>query len=131
MHLIRVFFEKVKDLFMFHEGGTLDNYIVPPTVTAGSILWGILLRSAIIIIVTMFVVISLEQRELWWFAVFAFWIGVVYPAFRQWNKFQSRIKELRSDTLCGKCRYFVAESQLCSIYDEHIGNMNLPCNGES
>jgi len=49
---------------MFYEGGTIDNYIVPPAVTAGSILWGILLRSAVIIIITMFVVIFLEQREL-------------------------------------------------------------------
>jgi len=124
-------FEKLKDIFMFREGGEIDNLLTPPTVTTGSIVWGILLRSAIIIAVTTFVVMFLGKRELWWFSIFIFWFVVIYPAYRQHYKFHDRLKKLRTDTLCGKCKYFVAESQLCSVLDEHIGLDTIPCDGES
>jgi hypothetical protein len=123
--------EKCKDVFLFREGSEIDNIIVPPTVTTGSIIWGILLRSAIIIVLTTFIVMYLEQREFWWFALFAFWLGVALPAYRQWTKFHERVDTLKEDTLCGKCRYFVSESQLCALLDDHIGIGTIPCDGES
>jgi len=124
-------FEKLKDIFMFREGSEIDNVLTPPTVTIGSIVWGILLHSAIIIIATTFIVMFLGKRELWWFSAFIFWFVAIYPAYKQYYKFYSRIKKLRTDTLCGKCKYFVIESQLCSVLDEHIGLDTIPCEGES
>ena len=130
MNKLLKIFEKLKDIFMFREGCEIDNILTPPTVTTGSIIWGILLRSAIIIAITTFVVMFLEKRELWWFSIFIFWFVVLYPAYKQHYKFHDRIKKLQSDTLCGKCKFFVAESQLCSVLDEHIGLNTVPCEGE-
>ena len=123
--------EKLKDIFMFREGGEIDNILTPPAVTTGSIVWGILLRSVIIIGATTFVVMFLGKRELWWFSAFIFWFVVAYPAYRQYYKFHARIQQLQTDTLCGKCKFFVVESQLCSVLDEHIGLNSIPCEGEN
>jgi hypothetical protein len=123
--------ERLKDLLMFREGSEFDNILIPPTVTIGSIIWGILLRSAIIIIITTFVVMLLEMREFWWISIFIFWFLVAYPAYRQFNNFNNRIYRLENETICGKCKYFILESQLCSIFDEHIGIDTIPCNGDS
>ncbi|MDR0927572.1 MAG: hypothetical protein LBO69_07390 [Ignavibacteria bacterium] len=125
------FIDKIKDLLMFREGSDIDNYIVPPTVTTGSIIWGILLRSTIIVLGTSFFVIYWGNSEYWWFAVFFFWFFVAYPAYRQHSAFQSRLQQLKSDTLCGKCKHFAPDSQLCTILDEHIGTEFIPCDGES
>jgi hypothetical protein len=130
-NLFMKWLEKFKDVFMFREGSDIDNILVPPTITTGSIVWGLLLRSAIIIILTTFVIIFLEKREFWWISAFLFWIGAVYPAYRQYSKFQERMKKISDGTLCGKCKYFIIESQLCSLFDEHIGQNTIPCEGES
>jgi hypothetical protein len=88
------------------------------------------LRTALIIVISLFVIVFLEKREFWWATVFIFWLTVAYPAYRQWNKFKERTDDLKNTTMCGKCLHYVEESQLCSIYDEHIGSMHLPCDGE-
>ncbi len=116
---------------MFREGGDYDSILTPPTVTTGSMVWGLILRSTIIIAITMFVVMALGRRELWWFAVFLFWFGAVYPAYRQYSKYHARIENFLEETLCGKCRHFVEQSQLCDIYDEHVSEDYIPCAGES
>jgi hypothetical protein len=121
--------DKIKDLFMFREGSNTDNYLIPPTVTSGSILWGILLRSAVLIIITIILILALDKREFGWFAVFVFWISVVYPAYKQYTILNNRLEILEEETLCGKCKYFVKESQLCSALDEHISKDNIPCEG--
>jgi len=130
MDKAKILLEKIKDLFMFREGGEIDNYLSPPTVTSGSILWGILFRSAILIIITTILVLGLNNREFAWFGVFLFWLGVAYPAYRQYTTFIKRLTVLEEETLCGKCKYFVKESQLCSVLDEHISKDNIPCDGE-
>jgi hypothetical protein len=126
-----IIFERLKDIFLFREGNDIDNILVPPTVTTGSVIWGLLFRSALIIIPSMIVIIAFNKREFWWISAFLFWFFAVYPAYRQYSKFQERIKKIKDDTLCGKCKYFLVESQLCSILDEHIGNNTIPCEGES
>lgn len=130
MTKLQVYVERLKDLFLFRDGGSIDNIIVPPSVTMGSIIWGILLRSAVIIVITSILVAVLHRGGFWWFGIFFFWFGAVYPAYRQWTNFHSRIKDLEEETICGKCRYFIPESQLCSITDEHTGINSIPCNGE-
>ena len=127
---MKLIIDKIKDIFMFREGGNLDNYLSPPTVTSGSILWGVLLRSAILIIVTLLFILISGKREFGWFASFIFWISVVYPAYKQYTALSNRLKALEEETLCGKCKFFVKESQLCSALDEHISKENIPCNGD-
>jgi hypothetical protein len=56
---------RLKEVLLFEEGTELDKIIVPPKVTAGSILWGILLRTALIIVISLFVIVFLEKREFW------------------------------------------------------------------
>ena len=121
--------EKIKDIFMFREGGNTDNYLTPPTVTSGSILWGILFRSAVLIIIAIVLILLLNKREFAWIALFVFWICVAYPAYRQYTVLNKRLEVLEEETLCGKCRYFIKESQLCSALDEHISKNNIPCDG--
>ena len=129
MNKIKQILEKIKDLFMFREGGDTDNYLTPPQITSGAILWGILLRSAVIIIITIMLVLAFNKRDLAWFGVFIFWIVVAYPAYRQYVTFNNRLNILEEETLCGKCKHFVKESQLCSVLDEHISKDNIPCDG--
>ena len=129
MDEVKLLLDKIKDIFMFRNGGDIDNYLTPPSVTAGSILWGILLRSAVLIIITMILIITLDKREFAWFAVFIFWLAVAYPAYKQYTILSDRLKTLEDETLCGKCKYFIKESQLCSTLDEHISKDNIPCNG--
>jgi len=131
MNKTKLFFDKIKDIFMFREGGDTDNYLTPPVVTSGSILWGILLRSAVMIIIIIVLVLAFNKRDLAWFGVFIFWFGVVYPAYKQYTAFNKRLSVLEEETLCGKCKHFVKESQLCSILDEHISKDNIPCDGSS
>ena len=126
---IKTLIEKTKDIFMFRQGSNLDNYITPPSVTSGSIMWGVLLRSAILILCGLLVVLYFEKREFAYFIAFIFWFSVVYPAYKQYNILNSRLDDLESDTLCGKCKFFIKESQLCSMLDEHISKDNIPCEG--
>jgi hypothetical protein len=128
-----IVFEKLRDALMFREGSYEDNYTTEPKVTIGSIIWGVLLRSAIIVFGALLVAMALYQKVVvnWWIIFFAMWIFVVFPAFRQYRKFDERIDELEESTMCGSCRYFIKDSQLCRLYDEHISMDYLPCNGES
>lgn len=123
--------EKIKDAFMFREGSDFDSILTPPVVTTGSIIWGVLLRSLVIISATSFLVMVLEYRQLWWFSVFAFWFVVAYPAYRQYVKYNNRIDDFSEETLCGKCKYFDSQSQRCDIYDQHVGVGFIPCEGDS
>ena len=127
------YLEKLKDALMFREGSYDDNYTVEPKVTIGSIIWGILLRSSIIIFIAVMVAMMLYKRVMvnWWFIFFLMWVFVVFPAVRQYRKFDDRIDELSDSTMCGSCKYFEKDSQLCRIYDEHISMDYLPCGGES
>jgi len=131
MDEISKFIEKIKDAFMFREGSDFDSVLTPPIVTTGSIIWGIILRSLVIIATTTFLVMVLNRRELWWFSVFAFWLIVAYPAYRQYTKYNKRIDSFLDETLCGKCRHFDPQSQLCNIYDQHVSIGFVPCEGNN
>ncbi len=131
MNKLERFFEELKDLLMFRESSSTDNILTPPIVTTGSIIWGVLLRSLIIIAITSFVVMILEKRDLWWASVFIFWFVVAYPAYRQYSQYHQRIENFLDETLCGKCKHFLSQSQLCEVLDEHISIDSVPCEGES
>ncbi|ROL61032.1 hypothetical protein D9V86_07870 [Bacteroidetes/Chlorobi group bacterium ChocPot_Mid] len=122
---------KLTDLLMFRQPTDEDNQSTEPVVTTGSILWGVLLRSAILILIISLLLESLSMRQHWWLMLFALWFLVAYPAWLQYKKFQERIQNFQEETLCGSCKHFEANSQLCKIYDQHVSTEYIPCEGLS
>lgn len=100
-------------------------------VTTGSIVFGVIVRTAIIMIVGFYLVDYYYFRGNWWVIALALWFLVAYPAYRRYNKFNKEIEEFSEDTLCGKCKYFDKSSKLCTIYDQHPTETFIPCDGES
>lgn len=124
-------FEKIIDLFMFREGTDKDSDSNTPVVTTGSIVWGVILRSGVIIFLSLLLLQKFEFRYYWWISLFAMWFLVAYPAHRQHSKFAQRMDNFEEETLCGSCRHFIKGSQLCGIYDEHVSRNHIPCGGEA
>ncbi|MFP4529357.1 MAG: hypothetical protein ACLFQX_12480 [Candidatus Kapaibacterium sp.] len=123
-------FDKIIDAFMFREGSDEDSDTNQPVVTTGSIVWGLLIRTAIIIIASMLLLDQFQWREYWWVVLFAIWLLAAWPAYRQYQKFSKRMENFESSTLCGSCRHFDPSSQLCTIYDEHVSTNHIPCGGD-
>lgn len=124
--------EKLIDIFQFREGTEeeADGSKIP-IITYGSVAWGMLMRSFIIIMGTFFLFMNWDYRQYWFIILFLLWALAIYPGYRQFQKFSERIEHLKEDTLCGSCRHFEPTGQLCKIYDEHISKTYLPCEGES
>ncbi len=120
---------KIIDLLQFRESSDHDSETDQPAVTTGSVVWGVLLRSAIIITASLFVLNKFQLREHWWVIVFLLWFLVLYPAYRQYQSYDKRIKEMQEETLCGSCKHFESSSQLCRIYDRHVSKNHIPCEG--
>lgn len=122
---------KIFDYFMFREGTETDDYSTKPIITTGSIVWGVLIRSFIIIFASLFLLEKFYFIYYWWLCVFALWFFVAYPAYSQFQYFSNRMDKFEEETLCGQCKHFSPSSQLCSIYDEHVSRTYIPCEGES
>ena len=114
---------------MFRETGDEDNETDQPVVTTGSVVWGLLLRSAIIIFLSAILINALELRTYWWWVLLGLWFFAAWPAYRQWQQFSSRMEKFEASTLCGSCRHFDPSSQLCKIYDQHVSTNHIPCEG--
>ena len=119
------------DLFMFREGTDEDNYTNQPRVTTGSIVWGILLRTLIIVILSFILFQVYDWYRYWWLSVFAIWLLAAYPAYRQYKKFNDRMDLLEEEILCGSCKYFNKTGQLCMLFDEHVSKNHTPCEGNN
>lgn len=127
---IETVIEKAKDLFLFREGKEENEEgTIQPIITTGSVVWGVLLRSAIIIFLGFLIAAAFEMNKLFWFFFFIFWFVAVYPGWRQYQLFQKRIKNVEESTLCGSCKHFEKTSQLCKIFDEHVSKDYIPCEG--
>lgn len=121
--------DKIFDLLMFREGSDNDSETNLPVITTGSVVWGIILRTALIIII--FMIFSDYLRNYWYISIALFWFFVAWPAWRQYSKFNSRMESFQEETLCGTCRHFSPSSQLCNIYDEHVSKNHVPCGGSA
>jgi hypothetical protein len=123
--------EKFKDILQFRVGteedeeGRLKNIVTP-----GSIVWGILLRTFILVL-SSFVMFEIWTwvRSYWWFVFFIIWYEAAYPGWIQFQQYNENIEKVEESTLCGKCKHFDKTSQLCKILDEHITNDYVPCEG--
>jgi len=117
---------------MFREGTEEEaDGTHQPIITTGSIVWGVLLRSAIIMVLSFILMIYLENHTYSYMFFFIFWFAAAYPGWRQYQLFQQRIKKVEESTLCGSCRHFEPSSQLCKILDEHVTREYIPCEGLS
>lgn len=121
--------DKVIDLFMFRETASEEGEGTVPVITVGSIVWGVMLRSTILILVTLLLFEKFDIRFYWWFAFFIFWFFVAYPAYRQYQLFQNKMESFKEETLCGSCRYFDSSGQLCTLLDQHVTKNYVPCEG--
>jgi hypothetical protein len=123
--------DKIIDVLMFREGTDDDDGTHQPRITTGSVVWGILLRSFVLILISTLLLESLKFREYWFLILFLIWGIAIYPGWRQYKHFQEKMESFQEETLCGSCRNFDADSQLCKIYDEHVTKDYIPCQGES
>ena len=123
--------DTIIDLLMFRESTDADNYSVQPAVTLGSIIWGVLLRGAIIIFLSIIIIQYYELYQYWWTSLFVLWLLTIYPGWNQYVQFTKRMEEFEESTLCGTCKHFLSSSQLCKIYDEHVSKNYIPCEGDA
>ena len=123
-------FDKLIDILQFREGTEeVDDGTNQPIVTTGSIIWGILLRTSILMLLTFIFISKYEYREYWWMSVFLIWLLAIYPGWRQHQIFQRKMEKFTDETLCGSCKYFDSTSQLCRTHDEHPTKSYIPCEG--
>ncbi len=123
--------DKIIDSLMFRQPVREDSDTDKPQVTTGSIILGLILRSLIIIILSVILFQYTATYKYWWIALLALWLIAVYPAYRQYQSYNRRIEEFQEATLCGTCRHFEPTSQLCRLYDLHVSSNYIPCEGES
>ncbi len=123
-------FDKLIDLFMFRMGTEEDEEgAQQPVITTGSIIWGMILRTAIIVVISFFVVSRYPSSNAVWMLLFALWLIAIYPGWQQFQNFKRKMDKFEEETLCGSCRHFDSSSQLCTIYDEHPTKDYIPCEG--
>ncbi len=126
-----MYFDKLTDILMFRSGVDDDGFQKEPTVTIGSIVWGVLLRTTIVFIAVFFLINFPKFRDFWWVSFFGIWFFVAFPAYRQYQNYQNRIDDIEVNTLCGSCVHFRKDAQMCSLFDEHISKDYIPCGGEN
>ncbi len=118
-------------LFRYTNQGKDDNTNAKPYITMGSIVWGGLVRTGLIVVTSWALVEYFELRDYWMVPLLAIVGLVIYPAYRQYYHFTGRIEVMQEETMCGSCKHFDPTSQLCRIYDEHVSTTYIPCEGDS
>lgn len=124
-------FRQLADYFLFRFGGEEDNNTDKPAVTLGAIVWGVLLRTSLIMLFTLLFINQLDLYGKWLYVGGAIWFFALFPGYKQYQNFQNRIEKLDEETLCGSCKHYNRNSQLCRIYDQHVSTNHIPCEGES
>ena len=115
--------DKILDLFMFHEGTDEDSDTQNPKVTTGSIVWGVILRTILMVLLIFFVRERFDFGEYWYMLIFTFWFLVAYPAHRQYQKFTERMETFVEETLCGQCKHFNSTAFIGNETTAYISNM--------
>ncbi len=96
----------------------------------GSIIWGVLLRMAIVMFAVWILRDFIEEYTDWWLvASFSLYGLAIYPAQVQYEYFRSANRRLIEGTLCSSCRHFRPENIHCTMHDEHVTEEYLPCEG--
>ncbi|MBL7999798.1 MAG: hypothetical protein JNL32_14325 [Candidatus Kapabacteria bacterium] len=100
-----------------------------PRYTTGNIVSGALVRGFAVMIVGFLMWHYQGDQTTWFITIVLLWGYVAYPAYRQYSIFNSHVEQLQITTLCGQCKHFNPTNQLCHIYDEHVSNTHIPCEG--
>ncbi|MBX7156288.1 MAG: hypothetical protein U0Y96_10635 [Candidatus Kapaibacterium sp.] len=100
-----------------------------PRYTTGSVVSGALMRGILVILIGTAISQRMSVEATWMISIILLWAYVAYPAYRQYVVFNTHVEEIENTTLCGQCRHFSSTNQLCSIYDEHVTNTYVPCEG--
>lgn len=125
-------FEKFLDIFMFRIGTEEEaDGSATPIITPGSITWGILMRTAIMVVIAAVVLLYWDGSKVSFAFLIIIWIVAIYPGFQQFQVYDKRLDKITEETMCGSCRYFDETGQLCRIYDEHITKQYIPCDGQN
>lgn len=122
---------QLADYFLFRFGGEEDNNTDKPAVTLGAIVWGVLLRTSLIMLFTLLFINQFDLYGKWLYVGGAIWFFALFPGYKQYQNFQNRIVRLDEETLCGSCKHYNRNSQLCRIYDQHVSTNHIPCEGEA
>lgn len=130
-------------IFAYHHGepmldslvdSLLLRYTAPstdgsPVRTTGSVVFGALMRGILVIVVGFYLWNTTQPETASFISFVLLWGYVVYPAYRQYVLFHEHVDTLTEETLCGSCRHFDRTSQRCAVYDEHITDSYVPCEG--
>lgn len=115
-------FKRLLNILLFQaEDGEIVN--------TGAIVWGVLLRVFIYILTASVLIPMYNLYQYWYVSLFIVWLFAFYPAYNKYNEFQAKMKEFQEDTLCGNCIHFNRDSQLCNLFDEHVTEDYIPCEG--
>lgn len=124
-------FEQILDLLLLRTSPP-DYAVDQPYYTTGNIVAAAIIRVAGIGVIAIIFNEAYGSSGWWWTAVmFAMWGLGAYPAWIQYNRFNDKVEELHTGTLCGSCRHFNPTNQLCMIMDEHVTSEQPPCEGEA
>lgn len=100
-----------------------------PIITTGSIIAGAIFRTAIIMILALALNAVFDFRSNWVIILLALWFLVAYPAYKKYQKFNDQEDQLSDSIICGSCIHYDKSAQLCTLYDQHIKEDFIPCDG--
>lgn len=100
-------------------------------ISVGSIIWGIIFRSFLIMVLSLLIIRKFELFDNAIVFVIVLWFFVAWPAYNKFKEYNKRSEEFIESTLCGSCRHFERTAQLCRIYDEHPTKDYVPCDGDA
>lgn len=119
-------FEQIRDMFLLRLSP--PPYAVDqPFYTTGSIVSAALMRIVILIALGYALRSYASATTTWTVTMFAVWAVGVYPAWRQYSKFNEAVDTILESTLCGSCRHFNTSNQVCRVLDVHVTSDAPPC----
>jgi len=127
------FFLKLYRILNFNvpdsENHTQNTTTSIPLITTGSIVAGTIFRTAIIMVIVLAINGIFDLRTHWVIILLAIWFLVAYPAYKKYQKFNEEEDALSESIICGSCIHYDKSAQLCTIYDQHVKEDYIPCDG--
>lgn len=107
----------------------LFKFAINPKITMGSIVLFAILKTAIVLLLSWFLLERYRMMDYWWISLLAIFIIAIYPALRQYKKFSEESEVVEKESLCATCKHFNSLGIICNLYDEHIAGDYVPCEG--
>ncbi|HAW08085.1 MAG: hypothetical protein ABFD61_03785 [Chloroherpetonaceae bacterium] len=100
-----------------------------PLITTGSIVLGAIVRTAIIMVLALALNNVFDFRTHWVIILLLIWFIVAYPAYKKYQRFSDLEDKFSESIICGSCIHFDKSAQLCTMYDQHVSEDFIPCDG--